>query len=115
MELNVKKIFRSGRMGLVLILNKEFKKLGLGIGDTVHVFLDKDKIIISKKSEPEILRPPGVSEETWTEFMNYIIRKRSGNLSEEISKEIDEALKNWVEEKTLKITFFGKTIYEKSD
>jgi len=115
MEASVKTIFRSGVAGWVILLNKELKKLGLKLGDKVKVFMDKDKIIISNKSEPEVLRPPGVSQETWNEFMHYILRKeKSGNLSEEISREIEEALKHWVDEKTLRITFFGKTIYEKT-
>jgi len=103
MEKHIKKVQKLGN-SLSLSLS-ELKRLGLGRGDYVNVALDGDKIVISK-DELSSLRPLGISEEDWNDFVSVCLsNKKFKNMryDEKITIALREAMKNWIDEQKKKV------------
>jgi len=103
MEKKSKKIQKMGN-SLALSLS-ELKKIGLNRGDYVYVILDGEKLVVAK-DEFSSLRPLGISEEEWNDFVSTCLsskRFKKMRYDEKVTTALQEAIKNWIEEEKKKV------------
>jgi len=102
-----RKIIRLGRV-YVVNLGSELMSLGLNKGDTIRVYVDGNRIILTNDTN-SIHKPVGISDDVWKDFVSLVINKHGTDILNNISSFVEEALKMWIKEEkrkyVLKIKF----------
>ena len=95
---NYRKVMALGHSNpsLVVCLTPELRALGFKKGDTVHIYLNGNNIILSR-NPTDSLKPTSLDEETWRDLQALVI-KMDGHL-DKLGQRFKEAIELYINEK----------------